>query len=249
MQLQDVADALERARRDHPLVHQRHRLGAPGPQRVHDGLQVLLVHHEDVGLRVLAPRGVGGRVVEPHGHPGPGDGHDPALDQVRRAGLAHGRAGVLAPRSGRRRPRAGRRPPWPAVPPGRSRPGPARAGPAGGARRRRAANLALAAKSAPDRARTSATDSVPRATTRRARCGWSVTNGSSGGTPDDGRVGQCWEDGQSTGGHYARSRSDESVTMRAPSQHDRPPFDHDVTRVVPRGPRAASPQDRSTGRA
>ena len=44
-----VAHALDPGRADHPLLLQRHRLGATGPQRVHHGLDVLLVHHQLVG--------------------------------------------------------------------------------------------------------------------------------------------------------------------------------------------------------
>ena len=73
VQQQGVADTAYRARRNDPDAHDRHRLGAAGPERVDDGLHVLLVHdrsssavHPSADGRRSAAR----RVVQRHGEPG-----------------------------------------------------------------------------------------------------------------------------------------------------------------------------------
>ena len=74
LQDQGVADAADRTGGDHPLVHDLHRLGAAGPQRVDHRLHVLLVHDQVVGRGVLGQDPVRGpwRVGQRHLQAGPG---------------------------------------------------------------------------------------------------------------------------------------------------------------------------------
>ena len=69
LELHGVADAADAGRADHPLTLDGDRPGAALPHRVDDGLDVLLVHEQEVGVVAVARAGVGRCVGEGHAHP------------------------------------------------------------------------------------------------------------------------------------------------------------------------------------
>src|SRR6266545_2828476 len=79
VQQQRVPHAAYRAGGDDPYPHDRHRLAATGPQRVDDGLDVLLVDHDILGPGAGRQAAVGTPwgVVEPHGQPWTVHRHQP----------------------------------------------------------------------------------------------------------------------------------------------------------------------------
>ena len=100
--MQRTADVVE-----HPLVHDHHRLGAAGPERVDHGLDVLLVHDQVVRIdagRVVAvgiPRRVGQRHPQCRGRaprsvrrPAPARPPAPDRRDLRRHGLSAAAASI-----------------------------------------------------------------------------------------------------------------------------------------------------------